>query len=73
VGGKLCLALKHLGLVCAWHCATANVSDTRFQPLAQRFQDQMAPMTKLPNQRAGDNIGKNLRGICHVVTPAFQG
>lgn len=32
-----------------------------------------ARMTKLPNQRAGDNIGKNLRGICHVVTPAFQG
>lgn len=41
VGGKLCLALNHLGLVCAWDCATANVSDTRFQPLAQRFQDQM--------------------------------
>ena len=32
-----------------------------------------ARMTKLPNQRAGDNIGKNLRGIFHVVTPAFQG
>ena len=32
-----------------------------------------ARMTKLPNQRAGDNIGKNLPGISHVVTPAFQG
>ena len=41
VGGKLCLVLNHLGLVCAWDCATANVSDTRFQPLAQSFQDQM--------------------------------
>jgi putative SOS response-associated peptidase YedK len=34
---------------------------------------ETARMTKLPNQRAGDNIGKNLRGIFHVVTPAFQG
>jgi hypothetical protein len=30
VAGKLCLALNHLGLVCAWDCATANVSDIRF-------------------------------------------
>ena len=41
VGGKLCLVLNHLGLVCAWDCATANVSDTHFQSLAQSFQDQM--------------------------------
>lgn len=41
VGGKLCLVLNHLGLVCAWDCATANVSDTRFQHLAQSFQGQM--------------------------------
>jgi hypothetical protein len=41
VGGKLCLVLKHRGLVCAWDCATANVSDTHFQSLAQSFQDQM--------------------------------
>jgi hypothetical protein len=33
----------------------------------------IARMTKLPNRRAGDNIGKNLRGEPHVVTPAFQG
>jgi hypothetical protein len=41
VGGKLCLVLNHLGLICGWDCATANVSDTRFQHLAQSFQDQM--------------------------------
>jgi hypothetical protein len=41
VGGKLCLVLNHLGLVSAWDCATANVHDTRFQHLIQRFEDQM--------------------------------
>lgn len=41
VGGKLCLVLNHLGLVCAWDCDTANVSDIRFQHLAHSFQDQM--------------------------------
>jgi hypothetical protein len=30
-------------------------------------------MTKLPNKKAGDNIGKNLRGKPHVVTPTLQG
>lgn len=34
---------------------------------------ETARKTKLPNQRAGDNIGKNLPGIFHVVPPAFQG
>jgi hypothetical protein len=43
-GGKLCLALNHLGLVCAWDCATANVSDTHFQHLARRLEDQMLEM-----------------------------
>ncbi len=41
VGGKLCLVLNHLGLVSAWDCDTANVHDTSFQPLIQRFEDQM--------------------------------
>ena len=41
VGGKLCLVLNHLGLVSAWDCATANVHDTSFHPLIQRFEDQM--------------------------------
>ena len=41
VGGELCLVLNHLGLLCAWDCATANVSDTSFQRLVRSFQDQM--------------------------------
>ncbi len=41
VGGKLCLVLNHLGLVTAWDCDTANVHDTSFHPLIQRFEDQM--------------------------------
>ncbi|MGH8546143.1 MAG: transposase [Gammaproteobacteria bacterium] len=41
VGGKLCMVLNHLGLVSAWDCDTANVHDTRFQHLIQRFSDQM--------------------------------
>jgi len=41
VGGKLCLVLNHLGLVVGWDCDTANVHDTRFQHLIQRFEDQM--------------------------------
>jgi hypothetical protein len=41
VGGKLCLLLNHLGMVTAWDCATANVHDTHFQHLLQRFEDEM--------------------------------
>lgn len=41
VGGKLCLVLNHLGLVCGWDCDSANVHDTHFQPLVERFEDQM--------------------------------
>lgn len=41
VGGKLCLALNNLGLVVGWDCDTANVHDSHFNPLVERFQDQM--------------------------------
>jgi len=41
VGGKLCLLLNKLGLVVDWAAATANVSDTRFQPLIKRYEDEM--------------------------------
>jgi len=47
VGGKLCLLLNHLGLVTAWDCATANVSDTHFQPLVSQFEDQMVVLADL--------------------------
>jgi hypothetical protein len=41
VGGKLCLLLNKLGLVVGWACATANVSDTTFQPLIKQFEAEM--------------------------------
>ena len=41
VGGKLCLLLNKLGLVVAWDCDTANVSDTVFQPLIKRYEEEM--------------------------------
>ena len=55
VGGKLCLVLNHLGLVSAWECATANVHDTSFQPLIERFEDQMLILGDLGfHAREGD-------------------
>jgi formate--tetrahydrofolate ligase len=53
--------------------ANREVNVNYAYPLDASVEDKVARMTKLPNQRAGDNIGKNLRGISHVVTPAFQG
>jgi hypothetical protein len=41
VGGKVCLLLNQWGLVVAWECATANVSDQTFQPLIRQFEEQM--------------------------------
>jgi hypothetical protein len=40
VGGKLCFLLNHLGQVIGWDCDTANVHDTTFHPLIQRFEDR---------------------------------
>jgi hypothetical protein len=40
VGGKLCLLLNHLGQVIGWDCDTANVHDSHFHPLIERFEDQ---------------------------------
>ena len=41
VGGKLCLVLNNLGLVTAWDCDTANVHDSRFRHVIERFEDRM--------------------------------
>jgi hypothetical protein len=41
VGGTWCLLLNQYGLVVAWDCATANVPDTRFQPLIRAFEGRM--------------------------------
>ena len=55
VGGKLCLVLNHLGLVCAWDCDTANVHDTRFQHLIRQFEEQMVVLADTGfHARAGD-------------------
>ncbi len=40
VGGKLCFLLNHLGQVVDWECDTANVHDTTFHPLIQRYEDR---------------------------------
>lgn len=47
VGGKLCLALNHLGLVVDWDCDTANVHDIRFNRLVERFADRMVALSDL--------------------------
>lgn len=41
VGAKVAVVLNHLGLVCAWDCNLASVSDQAFQPLIARFAEQM--------------------------------
>lgn len=42
VGGKLCFALNHLGLVVGWDCSTANVYDgSAFQPLVESLSESM--------------------------------
>lgn len=40
VGGKLCLALNHLGQIIGWAWATANAHDTGFHPLVATFKDR---------------------------------
>lgn len=41
VGAKLGFVLNHLGLVCAWDCNLASVSDQTFRPLIAQFDEQM--------------------------------
>ena len=55
VGGKLCLALNHLGLVVAWDCDTANAHDSRFNHLIKRFTDQMAVLSDMGFHSAKDD------------------
>jgi len=55
VGGKLCLLLYQDGLVVAWECATANVSDVHFQPLIKRFEEEMIVLADTGfHAKAGD-------------------
>jgi hypothetical protein len=41
VGGNVCLLLHQWGVVVAWECATAHVSDQTFQPLIRQFAEPM--------------------------------
>src|SRR3989442_12720935 len=41
VGGKLCLLLNQWGLMVAWACDTANVTDNTFQWLIREFEERM--------------------------------
>ena len=41
VGGKLCLVLNKLGLVAGWDSSTANIHDSTFKHMIERFEDQM--------------------------------
>jgi hypothetical protein len=45
VGGKRCCILHQWGLICAWACATANISDPHFHPLIAQVADQMSVLT----------------------------
>jgi hypothetical protein len=45
VGGKLGFVLNQFGRVCAWDCATANVHDSNFRPLVERFDERMIVLT----------------------------
>ena len=45
VGGKLCFVVNQWGVVCAWDCATANVSDQHFHPLIAQFDNHMIVLT----------------------------
>jgi hypothetical protein len=66
VGGKLCLLVNQDGLVVAWEAATANVHDTKFQPLIKEFEDEMIVLSDVAfHSREGDP--KNLK-ICQRGT-----
>jgi len=39
VGGKLCLLLKHVGLVVAWDYAGTNAPDSTYHPLIEVFEE----------------------------------
>ena len=49
----VCLVLNHLGLVTAWDCDTANVHDSRFNHLIERFADRMVVLSDMGFHSAG--------------------
>lgn len=66
VGGKLCLIVNQDGLVVAWECDTANVSDTTFHPLIEQFEGQMIMLSDT-GFNAKEGNPKNLK-VCKKGT-----
>lgn len=62
VGGKLAFVLNHLGRVIGWDCSTANVHDSTFQPLVERFADQSVILVD-SNFKAKDGNPANMK-VC---------
>jgi hypothetical protein len=62
IGGKLAFVLNQLGLIVDWHCDTANVHDSNFQPLIARLQDDMVILTD-SGFHAADGDPSNMK-IC---------
>lgn len=61
VGGKLSLRLNQGGLVVAWDCATAEVSDNTFQPLIRPFAECMMVLSDTAfHATAGDPVSLKL-------------
>jgi hypothetical protein len=63
VGGKLGVVLNKWGLVCAWDCATANVYDTHFHPLIERFREEMVVLADhgFYSAKGSEGYGKRRR------------
>ena len=55
IGAKLAPLINQQGLVVDWECDTANVYDAAFQPLLQRYEEQMIVLTDCNfHSKAGD-------------------
>jgi len=70
VGAKLCFVLDHLGRVVDWAVDTANVYDTTFHPLIQKYNNQMLILgdsgfhrKPTPEQHDPDNLKICKRGV----------
>ena len=70
VGAKLCFVLDHLGRVVDWAVDTANVYDTTFHPLIQKYDQAMLILgdsgfhaKTTPAQQDPDNLKICKRGI----------
>jgi len=76
VGGKLGFVLNQFGLITAWDCDTANVSDQTFQPLIEQYNEIMivlvdhgfhAKAGDPPNMKICDRNTWNTRMLIETV------